>query len=264
MKFLAKELLRIAAELDNGSLVEDLELTMPEPRSELNASERRRLNEAAKEIASNLGDGTSVIEKAIEYMREGYGDEYYDYAGLVAFFQEADDAIGFDFLRDLGLDDAAEDLEKVVNEVIPFTEDESDEKLVIAAEFYIVSVFGKACRKYMKSAIDEVTDEAWDAFPEAIENLANAFFENEVVDLKKMVGIGFDEGYAKIFRRIKPAVEAEWKKYYNESGESSGSLLKYLYDVGLGARAFSKSLFTLNAVLKTKLSQIWETASQMA
>lgn len=265
MKFVAKELLKIAADLDGVDL-EGIDLAVPlkAPRSELNSSERRRLLEAANSVAGNLGDGTSVEDKAIEYMREGYGDEYYDYAGLVAFFQDADDAIGFEFLKELGLSDAAEELERAVNEIIPFAEDDSDEKLAIAAEFFIVSAFGKACRKFMKQTISEVTDEAWEAFPEAIENLSDAFFMNDVIDLKKIVGIGFDEGYQTVYTRIRPVVESEWKKFYNESGEVPGSLLKYLYDIGSGAKAFSKSLSVMHSGLKKNLSRVWNIASQMA
>lgn len=259
MNLLAKALLRIAVELEEG-FGEDW--SMPAPRYELNSSERRRLTETAREIASNLGDGTSLVEKAMEYMREGYGDEYYDYDRLQEFFSILGQIGSFEGLRTIGLDDVAHAVETALNEIVPLSEDDSDDLVAAEGEFYICNDFGKACKKYVRSAIAEVTDEASESLSNVIENLINAFFGNDVLNFSEIIGKYYDLGFAKAYQFLKVEAEKVWKEFYNESGATDGNVLRYLYDVGKGAQAYSRSLKLFNVELKKRFSEKWKIARQ--
>lgn len=261
MRSLTSELHRIAVELaDSGDGVSEeaapVEVQTVEEVEEqeilsLDGFQKRHLDAVAKSEATNLGDGTSVAEKAVEYMRSGHGDEYYDYGSIVSFFRIVGDARSLDALASVGLRDVAARFESEASSVSGGNLD-----LMFEAEAYLCEAFGRECGRYFKTSVDLSRRAAWAGYGAVVENLAESFFDSEF-DCASFIAKYFDYGRDRILAIARQMVSERWRSYYAETESIPGGILGFLYDCGDGSIAYSRSLQACQEQFRKSFSEAW-------
>ena len=227
MNRLSIELKRIAEEVGGMEDV-DLPLESKPVQTEIKVPARVRsyLDKFAKGLPGNIDDHTDIVSKAIDYMRESRGDEYYDYDALVGFFELLKNNVkNFDGLRSYGLDDVAEKLGDEIDKKVEFS-DIYDDSVVDELELKLVAEFCSACQKYVKAAISTVTDMAWEGLDEALENLVDSFYV--------VTNLDFNTASA-------TEIQNDFLSLYDSESNDRGSLIGFLRGTGAQNASAAKS-----------------------
>ncbi len=255
---IVSELVRIADiidDVDTDGVVENVEV---KPTSRLDANSKQFLKNDANYVALNMGDGSDIVSKAIEYMRVGYGDDYYDFSRLGQFFSLAYSAITFVDLRSIGLNDVVLKLEKSVNDIAG-----DDEELKNDCETFIVKSFGQICFKYRGVAISTVVKLAWSAYSDEVLHLVDAFFGDRF-DCGKIIArnIDIDGSESRVFQLVKSQALVIWKEFYFNASAIPGSAIRFLGAAGFVENAYNRSVNVLLTELERVFRENWETLAE--